>query len=137
MLKTIQNIIVLLSILSFFSVYGCAVNVNGNDAAAVAGTYSYVTGDLTKTYESEYYDTVRASRSTLETLKIPITNTISDGLKTEFMAKRPDETPVTIEIVRIDRCVHMGHTVARQKFQFFFRRPNALHSYVHAPSFPW
>jgi outer membrane protein OmpA-like peptidoglycan-associated protein len=34
---------------------------------------------------------------------IPITDTIADGLKTEFKARRADDTPVEIEIVLIDK----------------------------------
>lgn len=101
--KIIQNLIVLLSILSSFCVYGCATALIGAGAAASGVTYSYFTGKLTKTYESEYHETVQAARNTLETLKIPITDTIADGLKTEFNAKRADETPVAIEIVLIDQ----------------------------------
>ena len=52
--KKIQNLIAYLSILSLFSIYGCAGAVVGAGAAAGAGTYSYFTGNLTKTYESEY-----------------------------------------------------------------------------------
>lgn len=101
--KIIQNLIVLLSILSFFCVYGCATALIGTGAAAGGVTYSYFTGKLTKTYEFEYHETVQAARNTLETLNIPITDTIADGLKTEFKAKRSDETPVAIEIVLIDQ----------------------------------
>jgi outer membrane protein OmpA-like peptidoglycan-associated protein len=103
MRKIIQNLIVLLSVLSFFGVYGCATALIGAGAAAGAGTYSYFSGKMTKTYESEYHEAVRASRDTLEKLEIPIAATIADGLKTEFKAKRTDETPVAIEIVSIDR----------------------------------
>lgn len=102
MRKIIQNLTVLLSILSFFSVYGCAVAVIGIGAAG-AGAFAYFNGKLTKTYESEYHDTVRASSNTLERLKIPVTETIADELKTEIKAKRPDDTPVAIEVLRIGR----------------------------------
>jgi outer membrane protein OmpA-like peptidoglycan-associated protein len=88
-------------LLSLFAIHGCAVAVIGVGAAA--GTFAYFNGKLTKTYKYEYHETVRASQKTLEKLKIPISETISDELKTEIKAKRTDETPVTIEIVRIDR----------------------------------
>jgi outer membrane protein OmpA-like peptidoglycan-associated protein len=101
MRKIIQYLIVLLSILSFFSVNGCAVAVIGIGAAG-AGAYAYFNGKLTKTYESEYHDTIQASGDTLEKLKVPVTETIADELKTEIKAKRFDDTPVAIEVVRID-----------------------------------
>jgi outer membrane protein OmpA-like peptidoglycan-associated protein len=103
MLKKNQKLIAYLSILGLFSVYGCTGAVIGAGAAAGAGTYSYFTGNMTKTYESEYHHTVEAVKSTLKKLEIPITDTIADGLKTEFKARRPDGTPVTIKIVLIDR----------------------------------
>jgi outer membrane protein OmpA-like peptidoglycan-associated protein len=62
----------------------------------------YITGDLTRTYIFEYHETVQAVRGTLEKLMIPITDTVADGLKTEFTARRADDTPVEIEIVLID-----------------------------------
>jgi outer membrane protein OmpA-like peptidoglycan-associated protein len=102
MRKTIQNLIVLLSILSFFAVYACAVAVVGIGAAGV-GAFAYFNGKLTKTYESEYHKTVQASSATLEELKIPIYETIADELKSVIKAKRPDGTPVEIEIVKIDQ----------------------------------
>jgi len=97
------NFIGWLSLLSFFGIYGCAVAVIGVGAAGAAGAYSYFSGKLTKIYESEYHNTVRASSDTLERLKIPVIETIADELKTEIQARRPDDTPVQIEVVRIDQ----------------------------------
>jgi outer membrane protein OmpA-like peptidoglycan-associated protein len=91
-----------LSLFSFFGLYGCAAAIIGLGAAG-AGVAAYLNGKLTKTYESEYHYTVRASSATLENLKIPITETIADELRTEIKAKRPDDTPVEIEVVRIDQ----------------------------------
>ncbi len=73
--------------LCFIGITGCAV----------------MQGNLTKTYESEYHNTVRASSDTLKNLKIPVTEKMSDELKTVMNAKRFDGTPVTIEVVRINQ----------------------------------
>jgi outer membrane protein OmpA-like peptidoglycan-associated protein len=70
---------------------------------AGAGAAAYFNGKLTKTYESDYHETIRASKDVLQKLKIPITETVSDELKTEIKAKRTDGTPINIEIVRIDQ----------------------------------
>jgi outer membrane protein OmpA-like peptidoglycan-associated protein len=99
--QKILNLNVFLSLLSFFGLYGCAVAVIGIGAAG-AGAFAYFNGKLTKTYESGYHDTVRASSATLEDLQIPITETIADALKTEIEAKRTDGTPVAVEILRIE-----------------------------------
>ncbi len=60
-------------------------------------------GGSIKTYPTEYHTTVQASSDTLEELKIPVTETIEDGLKTTLNAQRPDGTPVVVEVVRISQ----------------------------------
>ena len=89
MFRGYQNIksAILIIYLCFFSFTGCAV----------------IQGKFIKTYESEYHDTVQASSDTLKNLKIPVTEKMSDELKTVIIAQRFDGTPVTIEVVRIDR----------------------------------
>ena len=90
-------------LLSFLTLAGCTAAMNAKEADPEVETYSYLTGNLTRTYLAEYHDAVRAVRSTLEKLNIPITDTMGDGLKTEFKARRADDTPVEIEIVLIDK----------------------------------
>jgi outer membrane protein OmpA-like peptidoglycan-associated protein len=62
-------------------------------------------GKSVKTYEAEYRDTVQASSDTLKNLKIPVIKEMSDELKTIIHAQRFDGTPVSIEVVRIERDV--------------------------------
>lgn len=71
----------------FFTILGCAV----------------IQGKSIKTYESKYHDTVQASSDTLKRLEIPVTERMSDELKTVINAERFDGSPVTIEVKRIDR----------------------------------
>lgn len=78
---------ILIICLCFFTITGCAV----------------IQGKFIKTYETEYHDTVQASSDTLKNLKIPVVEKMSDELKTVIKAKRFDGSPVTIEVVRIDR----------------------------------
>ena len=130
MQQKILNLNVFLSLLSFFGLYGCAVAVIGIGAAG-AGAFAYFNGKLTKTYESEYHDTVRAGSATLQGLKIPISETIADELKTEINAKRPDETPVAIEIVRIDRD-HTQVSVRTGSLGVWDKRVSEqIHSYIN------
>jgi outer membrane protein OmpA-like peptidoglycan-associated protein len=84
--KNIKSTILIIY-LCFSTITGCAV----------------IQGKSIKTYESEYHSTVQASSDTLKNLKIPVTEKMSDELKTVMNAKRFDGTPVTIEVVRINR----------------------------------
>lgn len=130
MKQKILNLNVFLSIFCFFGLYGCALAVIGIGAAG-AGAFAYFNGKLTKTYESEYHDTVRASSATLEELKIPISETLADELKTEIKAKRPDETPVAIEVVRIDR-EHTQVSVRTGSLGVWDKRVSEqIHSYIN------
>jgi len=62
----------------------------------------YSSGELSRTYETEYQRAVGISTDTLRQLKIPPAEEIGDGLKTEIKATRPDGTPVTVEVERIE-----------------------------------
>jgi outer membrane protein OmpA-like peptidoglycan-associated protein len=130
MQQKILNLNVFLSLFCFFGLYGCALAVIGIGAAG-AGAFAYFNGKLTKTYESEYHDTVRASSATLEELKIPISETLADELKTEIKAKRPDDTPVAIEVVRIDRD-HTQISVRTGSLGVWDKRVSEqIHSYIN------
>ena len=115
-------------LLSVFVLQGCAVAVIGIGAGA--GAVAYFNGKLTKTYESEYHQIVRAAKDTLQKLKIPITKSVADELKTEIQAKRSDGTPVTIEVVRIDRhhsnvSVRIGNVGLKER-----RVSEQIHGYI-------
>ena len=90
-------------LLSFLTLTGCTAAMDTKEADPGVETYSYITGNLTRTYLSEYPEAVQAVRSTLEKLEIPVADTVADGLKTEFKARRADGTPVEIQIVLIDK----------------------------------
>ena len=56
---------------------------------------------MVETYDSDYRQTIAVSRETLGSLKIPVSDTVGDELKTIITAQRPDQTPVSIEVVRL------------------------------------
>jgi outer membrane protein OmpA-like peptidoglycan-associated protein len=87
-------------------------------------------GKSVKTYESGYHDTVQASNDTLKNLRIPVIEKMSDELKTVIHAKRFDGTPVSIEVVRIERdltevSVRTGTGVIPDK-----RVPTQIHEFI-------
>jgi outer membrane protein OmpA-like peptidoglycan-associated protein len=117
-------------LLSFLTLAGCTAAMNTKEADPGVETYSFITGNLTRTYLSEYPDTVRAVRSTLEKLMIPVTDTIADGLKTELKARRADGTPVGIEIVLIDKA-HTKVSVRTGTVGVWDRRVSRqIHGYI-------
>jgi len=76
---------------------GCAAFLVG--AGVGAGTFSYVRGELKRTYEAEYNRCIEAGKETLEALKMPLEESLADGLKTILKARRADGTPVIVRIV--------------------------------------
>jgi len=77
---------------------GCAAVLIG--AGAGAGAAAYMKGKVTRTYDSEYNQTVGSCIETLSSLEIPLTEKTADKLKTVIYAQRADGTPVTVEVVR-------------------------------------
>ncbi len=96
MKRDLANIIILLYLLI---TCGCAVAVLGIGAAAGTGA-AYAAGKETRIYDSEYHQTAQACMETLNSLKIPVSQTSADELKMTIQAMRADETPVYIEVVR-------------------------------------
>ncbi len=79
---------------------GCAVALLG--VGAGAATTAYVMGELTQTYESGYSEAVQASTDTLGALKMAVVERAGDGRKTTLKARQSDESPVEIDIQRVD-----------------------------------
>ena len=59
-------------------------------------------GRRSETYHSGYRAAVQASSDALQHLELQVLKEVSDELKTEFLARRPDGTPVTVEVRRVD-----------------------------------
>ena len=71
--------------------------------ALFAGGCAEIQGKSIETYHSEYRTAVQASADALEYLEIPIFEEESDELRTEFLARRADGTPVSVKVTRVDQ----------------------------------
>jgi OOP family OmpA-OmpF porin len=78
---------------------GCAAIVIGAGAAAGIAAAN-VAGKETRRYDAEYRQTVQASQETLNTLMITAYETEADESRTTIRARRADQTPVKIDVVR-------------------------------------
>jgi outer membrane protein OmpA-like peptidoglycan-associated protein len=92
--------LIILFFLTYLVVAGCAAVIVGIGAGA--GAIAYSKGKLNIKYDSEYHETVQASIDTLNHLKMQVADEMADELKTTINAIRPDGTPISIDVVRID-----------------------------------
>lgn len=79
---------------------GCIALVVG--AGAGAGTFAYVNGYLSRTYQANYLKTYEACIGILEDLKQPVLEEKTDGTETTIKSERSDKTPMTITVKIID-----------------------------------
>ena len=96
-MQTRYTALVLLCIIPM--VAGCAALVAG--AGAGAGVYTYMNGELKRTYQADYQSVRKAADASLDDLKIARSDEKSDGIETEIEAKRSDGTPVTLHLTKL------------------------------------
>jgi hypothetical protein len=75
---------------------GCGALVVG--VGAGAGAFSYVEGELVRSYEAPYTDVMAVCTQVLQDLEMPITEKRSEGAQTMISAHRKDGTPVALKI---------------------------------------
>jgi len=75
---------------------GCVALVAGT--AAGVGVYTYVNGELKRSYPESFDKVYNISVETLESLKINIVERESDGISAAIRAKRVDDTPVWVKV---------------------------------------
>jgi hypothetical protein len=92
----------LLALLGIWLLAGCVAVVVG--AGIGAGTFTYIKGELKRSYQAKFDKTLQICVDILNDLNQPILEKITDGEKTTIRSKRKDGTPQTIEvsIVSID-----------------------------------
>ena len=79
---------------------GCIALVIG--AGAGAGTFAYLEGQLSRTYEAKYDNTYEVCKSILKDLKQPILEEKTDGIQTTIKSQRTDGTPMTVKVRIVD-----------------------------------
>lgn len=112
MVSTIRRTALLLSL---FCASGCAAVVVG--AGAGAGVYTWVKGELIRSYASDFDHTESAVIQSLVYLKIAIDEKAKNGSDTIVKARQNDNSPVTVRIrtIRYDmtevavRCGYVGY----------------------------
>jgi len=75
---------------------GCAAVVVG--AGAGAGAYTYVNGELARTYPAPYPRTMDVCTQLLKDLSMPVKAQTSDGVQTTIESERRDGTPMTLKV---------------------------------------
>ena len=93
-MKRILTVAISMGIL--ISLTGCAAVIVG--AGAGAGTYAYVKGELIRTYQSGYEDTLNACMGVIDDLGISVQSKTTDGVQTTIKAERKDQTPMTVKV---------------------------------------
>ena len=123
MSRTITAITLLVALL--FTA-GCAAIVVG--AGAGAGVYTWVKGELIRSYAKDFTHTENATVQSLEYLKITIDEKNQTGSETTIKARQSDGSPVTVSIrtVRYD----MTEVAVRSGYVGYWDRKNA--ELIHA-----
>jgi hypothetical protein len=79
---------------------GCAAVLVGTGLGV--GAYSYMNGELERTYQARYEDTLKATLGILSDLNLPLLEKTTDGKQTKIKTERVDGTPMTITIAISD-----------------------------------
>lgn len=93
-----KNLRVLVVSILIASLGGCIVAAAGVGAAIGIGTYSYIRGDLKRTYGTSMDKTWDATIGALEGLNIKVIEKKKDKLKGEIKARRADDSAVAVTV---------------------------------------
>ena len=91
-----KRILAVFLLLSIWLLGGCAAVIIG--AGVGAGTYTYIKGDLQRSYPVQFDKALDVCISILEDLDQPIVEKTTDGEKTTITTKRKDGSHQTIKV---------------------------------------
>ncbi len=97
----LKRLYLLIAIMYLWLSTGCIALVIGAGAGA-GGTFAYVNGKLSRTYQANYETTYAACKGILADMKQPVLEEKTDGTQTTIRSQRFDETPVIINVRIID-----------------------------------
>ncbi len=72
-------------------------------AGAGAGAYSYISGNVSRTYNASYTKTIDACLKVLNRMEMTVIKNSGDALKTSIESRRYDDIKVTVEIEQLGR----------------------------------
>jgi hypothetical protein len=91
-----KKVVAAVLLLSIWLFNGCAAVIVG--AGVGAGAYTYIKGDLKRSYEVKFDKALKVCIGILEDLNQPIIERTTDGEKTTIKTKRKDGSPQTIQV---------------------------------------
>ncbi|BBO75009.1 hypothetical protein DSCW_24260 [Desulfosarcina widdelii] len=111
----VRNAVAIILLAALVTTAGCAALIVG--AGAGAGVYTWVKGELIRSYAKNFDTTEKAVILSLEYLKITIEEKNQTGSETTIKARQSEGSPVTVTIrtVRYDmtevavRCGYVGY----------------------------
>jgi hypothetical protein len=127
----LKRLYLIIAIMYLWLSSGCIALLVG--AGAGAGTFAYVNGKLSRTYQANYETTYAACKGILEDMKQPVLEEKTDGTQTTIRSQRFDETPMIINVRIIDpewtevsvRTGHIGvwkREISEQFHEFLAKR---------------
>jgi len=96
----IRNITFILLFLTGLISAGCSFFVAG--AMTGASVFSYMDGELTRSYQSDFDTTVKACTDALKANNMTIKEKIINGLSAEISSEYYNGKPVTVKILRTE-----------------------------------
>lgn len=96
----LKRLFLLMTLSHMLLTAGCVAIVVG--AGAGAGTFAYVNGQLSRTYQATYEKTYAVCQDILTDMKQPLLEEKTDGTQTTIRSERLDGTPMTVRVRIID-----------------------------------
>ncbi|QTA83769.1 DUF3568 [Desulfonema limicola] len=95
----LRNIIFIILFPVILTTAGCGIFAG---AMTGAGVFSYMNGELTRSYQSDFNTTVKACTDALQASNLTIKETILEGLSAKITSEYYNGKPVSIKIMRYE-----------------------------------